>query len=260
MGTLELQALGDFLNLVAKLPKDWQKGLTEAAGALLLLSKLGVIKVGIKLAGAAVNLLSGGTIKLGGATAAAEMETAMRTGGAAAAAEIRAAMAGGKAGAAGGAAGAAGTGESADAVGALLGGGLAAAAAAAVAAAGHIHSLTGKGSILRADLQGLIDANHQVAASASKDWGSVVTSAQKDWSTTSPRSGARCPATRDLPLTPSRSARAFGHAMTSSFDALRHDIATVWTQSGEHGTPATDRVSRPSLASSAHSPGGRYLP
>jgi cell wall-associated NlpC family hydrolase len=113
VGTLELQALGSFLNLVAKLPPNWQRELTEAAGALLLLSKLGVIKAGLKLVGFGSKLLSGGTLTLGGATAAGEMEAAMRTGGAAAAAEIRAAMAGGGAvaageGAAGGAAGAAG--------------------------------------------------------------------------------------------------------------------------------------------------------
>jgi hypothetical protein len=51
IGTLELQALGDFLHLVANLPKGWQKPLTEFAGAMLLLSKIGVVKVGLKFVG-----------------------------------------------------------------------------------------------------------------------------------------------------------------------------------------------------------------
>jgi hypothetical protein len=94
-GTLELQVLSGFLHWVAGLPPAWQKPLLEVAGALLLLSKLGVLKVGIKIVGVAAKLLTGGLFKLSGASAAAEMETAMRAGGAAAAAEIRAAMAGG---------------------------------------------------------------------------------------------------------------------------------------------------------------------
>jgi hypothetical protein len=110
VGTLELKALGDFLNLVAKLPKGWQAPLTEAAGALLLMSKLGVLKVGIKLIGGVAKLLSGGTIALGGGTAAVEMKAAMISGGTQAAAEIRAAMAGGGAAAGAEGAGAAGAG------------------------------------------------------------------------------------------------------------------------------------------------------
>jgi hypothetical protein len=50
-GTLELQAVAGFLGLIANLPKGWQAPLTEAAGALLLLSKTGVVKVGLKLTG-----------------------------------------------------------------------------------------------------------------------------------------------------------------------------------------------------------------
>jgi len=50
-GTLELQAIAGFLGLIANLPKGWQAPLTEAAGAMLLLSKTGVLKVGLKLTG-----------------------------------------------------------------------------------------------------------------------------------------------------------------------------------------------------------------
>src|SRR5215467_2268194 len=108
-GTLELRVLSDFLHWVAGLPPQWGKPLLEVTGALLLLSKTGVLKVGIQITGWAAKLLTGGVFKLTGASAATEIETAMRAGGAAAAAEIRAAMAGGGAvaageGAAGGAA------------------------------------------------------------------------------------------------------------------------------------------------------------
>jgi len=48
-GTLELQAIGGLMSLIAKLPKGWQAPLTEAAGAMLLLSKTGVVSVGFKL-------------------------------------------------------------------------------------------------------------------------------------------------------------------------------------------------------------------
>jgi hypothetical protein len=50
-GTLELQAISTFLGFVAGLPQGWQKPLTEAAGAMLLLSKTGVLSVGLKLTG-----------------------------------------------------------------------------------------------------------------------------------------------------------------------------------------------------------------
>ena len=62
-GALELQALSGFLGLVAKLPPSVAKPLFEVAGALLLLNKLGVVKVGVKLVG-----LGG---KAGGAAAGA---------------------------------------------------------------------------------------------------------------------------------------------------------------------------------------------
>jgi hypothetical protein len=75
VGTLELQALGDFLSLVADLPKGWQKPLTEFAGAMLLLSKIGVIRVGIKLVGlealAAAVPAGGGPLAAAGAAMAA---------------------------------------------------------------------------------------------------------------------------------------------------------------------------------------------
>jgi SLT domain-containing protein len=49
-GQLELGAISGFLGLIAGLPKGWQKPLTEAAGAMLLLSKTGVVSVGLKTA------------------------------------------------------------------------------------------------------------------------------------------------------------------------------------------------------------------
>lgn len=52
VGQMELKALSQFFALIASLPKGWQAPLTEAAGALLLLSKTGTIKVGLQLAGA----------------------------------------------------------------------------------------------------------------------------------------------------------------------------------------------------------------
>lgn len=106
-GQLELKAVSGFLGFIARLPKGWQAPLTEAAGALLLLSKTGVLKVGIQLVGGAAKLLTGGELTLGGASAAAEIRGAFTSGGAAAAEEIRLALAGGAA------AGAAGGGEAA---------------------------------------------------------------------------------------------------------------------------------------------------
>ena len=106
-GSLELRLVSDFLGFLASTPKGIAKPLTETAGALLLLQKTGVLKVGIKIVGAAVKWLTGGVISIGsGAAAAGEMRAAFTTGGAAAAAEIRAALAGG--GAAAGAGNAAG--------------------------------------------------------------------------------------------------------------------------------------------------------
>ena len=95
-GSLELRLVSDFLGFLARTPKGIAKPLTETAGALLLLQKTGVLKVGIKIVGAAVKWLTGGVISIGsGAAAAGEMRAAFATGGAAAAAEIRAALAGG---------------------------------------------------------------------------------------------------------------------------------------------------------------------
>jgi cell wall-associated NlpC family hydrolase len=114
-GQLELKALTDFFGFVATLPKSVQ----ETLGALLLLSKTGVIKVGVQLAGTAAKLLTGGALSIGGGAAAAtEIRAAFATGGAAAAAEIRAAMAGG--GLAGGAGGGLAGGAAAGTGGGLL--------------------------------------------------------------------------------------------------------------------------------------------
>jgi len=106
-GALELKVISDFLGLVARLPPALAKPIAEVAGAALILSKLGVLKVGLAITGPVLKWLTGGLVNLGGGAAAgAEIRTAMVSGGAAAGAEIRAAMAGGgAAGAAGGAAG-----------------------------------------------------------------------------------------------------------------------------------------------------------
>ena len=101
------------------------------AGALLILGKTGVLKVGLQVVGPAVKWLSGGLINLGGGvTAGAEIRAAMVSGGAAAAAEIRAAMVGG--GAAAGAEGAAGGAGAGAAAGKVAGGGFLAGFSAAV--------------------------------------------------------------------------------------------------------------------------------
>jgi hypothetical protein len=138
-GTLELRLVTDFLGFLARTPKAVAKPLTEVAGALLLLQKTGVLKVGIKIAGPALKWLSGGVINIGGGAAVgAEIRAAFASGGAAAAAEIRAAMAGGGVAAGGGGlAGAAGSGAVA---GKAAGGGFLAAFRAALgpAAAGVI--------------------------------------------------------------------------------------------------------------------------
>ncbi|MBO0813629.1 MAG: hypothetical protein J2P30_00520 [Actinobacteria bacterium] len=135
LGSVELKAIDDFLGLLAKLPPSAGKPILETAGALLLLSKTGVLKVGIRIVGAASKLLSGGTLALGGASAAAEIRAAFATGGAAAAGEIRAAMAGGGAiGAGESALGGAGAAVGAGAAGISAGGAVAITAGALVAA------------------------------------------------------------------------------------------------------------------------------
>lgn len=156
VGTAELNAINDLLGAINELPPSWAKPLTEAAGAILILSKTGLLKVGVTIVGTAAKLISGATMTLGGGAAAAEIRAAFASGGAAAAAEIRAAMAGG--GAVGGAAGAgasagegAGAGTAAGIVGRL---GLSSASALAAYAAGG--ALIAGGIALRAkqDLQG----------------------------------------------------------------------------------------------------------
>jgi hypothetical protein len=136
-GVTELRLVSDFLGFIAKLPPALAKPLLDTAGALLLLQKTGVLKVGLKITGAAVKWLTGGLINLGGGAAAgAEIRAAMVSGGAAAAAEIRAAMAGG--GAIAGAEGAGGAAAAGRAAGTGFAGGFAAAlrSPAAIALAG----------------------------------------------------------------------------------------------------------------------------
>ena len=146
VGSLELQLVSDFLGVLARTPKSIAKPLVDVAGALLLLQKTGVLKVGIKLVGTAAKLLSGGAISIGGGAAAAgEIRAAFASGGAAAAAEIRAAMAGG--GAAGGAGGIGGGAAAGATAGKAAGGGFLTAFRAAItpAAAGVI-----AGALIRA--------------------------------------------------------------------------------------------------------------
>ena len=50
-GALEIKAVSAFLGFVAKLPPGLAKPLAEVAGAMLILNKTGVVKVGIKLVG-----------------------------------------------------------------------------------------------------------------------------------------------------------------------------------------------------------------
>jgi hypothetical protein len=50
-GLLELQAMSNFLGFVAKLPPGLAKPLAQAAAAMLILQKTGVVSVGIKLVG-----------------------------------------------------------------------------------------------------------------------------------------------------------------------------------------------------------------
>jgi hypothetical protein len=138
-GALELKVISDFLGWVAKLPPAFAKPLAEVAGSLLILSKMGVLKVGVQIVGAAAKWLTGGLISIGGgATAAAEMRAAFASGGAAAAAEIRAAL--GTGGAAGGAGGAAG-GATKGAAGGATVAGLPLAAAGLVAGGAFIGAL-----------------------------------------------------------------------------------------------------------------------
>ena len=86
----EIDIISKFLTWVARLPPAIAKPLIDVAGALLIMSKLGVLKVGVQIVGAAAEWLTGGAINIGGgATAAAAIRGAFATGGAAAAAEIR---------------------------------------------------------------------------------------------------------------------------------------------------------------------------
>jgi hypothetical protein len=117
--TAELQVISGFFAWIAKLPPSVAKPLVETAAILLTLNKLGVISVGVKIAGAAAGwvqkLLGGATVDVG----AAGMQRAGDTMVGAAAAMQRAAdtMLGG------GAKGAAATaGESAAGGGAAAGG------------------------------------------------------------------------------------------------------------------------------------------
>ncbi len=64
-GILELQTISSFLGLVAKLPPDVSTKLIKIAGALLLLNKIGVVKIGFKIVG-----LSGANAAAAGGAAA----------------------------------------------------------------------------------------------------------------------------------------------------------------------------------------------
>jgi hypothetical protein len=119
-GQLELNAVSSFVGFIARLPKGVAQPLLDIAGGMLLLSKTGVLRVGLKIVGSLAGLFTGGAATLGGGTAAAEIEAAFQSGGASAAAEIRAAMTGGAVRGAGGA-GAAGAGAGAGGAAGLAG-------------------------------------------------------------------------------------------------------------------------------------------
>ena len=72
-GLTELKVISDFFGLVAKLPPGLAKPLTEVAGSMLILNKLGVVSVGIKLTGLATAGAgaAGGPLAVAGAAIAA---------------------------------------------------------------------------------------------------------------------------------------------------------------------------------------------
>jgi Transglycosylase SLT domain len=165
-GTAELKIISDFLGFVAKLPPAFAKPITEVVGSLLILSKLGVLKVGVQIVGAAAKWLTGGLVSLGGgASAGAEIRAAMVSGGTAAAAEIRAAMTGG--GAAAGAEGAAGGAAKGAAAGGIAAVGAAAGVVVAGAFAGALIRAVGDTLSPRGTFAGKLNANLQSIASTS---------------------------------------------------------------------------------------------
>lgn len=154
IGNAELKALNVFLAWVAGLPPAWSKGLTEAAGALLIMSKLGVLKVGLSIVGVGkkvIDWLTGGsTAAIGAAgmqTAGDTMVTAAAAMQAAADTMVGADAAGGAGGAAGSAAGSAGKGAGGGLISRLLPSG-------AVAAAGYV----GGGVLIGGVIKGAGDA------------------------------------------------------------------------------------------------------
>lgn len=121
----EIGAISGFFGLIAKLPPGLAGPITTLAGSLLLLNKIGVLKVGLQIVGKAVSWLTGGVISIGsGEAAAVAIREAMVSGGASAAAAIREAMVSGGAAAGAEEGVAAGTGEAAamEAAGPAIGG------------------------------------------------------------------------------------------------------------------------------------------
>jgi phage-related protein len=70
-GVAEVQIMSNFFAFIAKLPPDLAKPLTEVAASLLILNKLGVVKVGIQLTGLAQGSLLAGAGAAGGPLALA---------------------------------------------------------------------------------------------------------------------------------------------------------------------------------------------
>jgi cell wall-associated NlpC family hydrolase len=66
-GQLELKLISGFLGFVAKLPPSFSKPLLDIAGAMLLLSKTGVLPIGLKIIGVAAGTGAGGAAGGGGA-------------------------------------------------------------------------------------------------------------------------------------------------------------------------------------------------
>ncbi len=211
-GAVELKVISDFLGLVAKLPPAFAKPLTEVAGALLILSKLGVLKVGVQIVGAAAKWLAGGLVNLGGGAAAgAEIRAAMVSGGAAAGAEIRAAMTGG--GAAGGAAGAAKAAVPGAALGGLsLGTFAGLAAGGAAIGAGFILAVR---KAIESGWKGILGILPQLFGGA----GGILNLSAAGW-TNAILDKFDKPIRRMWDL--------LGHWLASKFDEIRHTLAPTW--------------------------------
>jgi SLT domain-containing protein len=242
-GTGELQVLTGFFSLIAKLPPSFAKPIAEVAGWLLILSKLGVVSVGVKVIGAAAGwisrLISGTTVTVAATAqqaAATAMQAAADTMVTAAAAMQRAAdtMIGADAGAgkAGGAAGAGGKAAGAGGAAGAVSSGIGILGKAGIAAGG---AAIAAGLILkvREDMKAGWKAVAADIPTALSGVGGVLTLASQGWS--------------DLLVKPVEThVRAFWqrveHDFAAHFAEIRHDFAR-WTDDLLHVTASGfDRI------------------